>query len=187
MTPNLEEARRFLAMVAPKGPITFQTFSDRKPEGWFDPLARVFHGTLDEHAPDLIRFSEAGAGVFFMVNQGDGVVRQGRKTCRRTENVIAVRALFVDLDGAPLQPLIECPEPPKIIVESSPERYHGYWPGILCPLQAFVPAQLGLAKHFGGDESVADLPRVMRLPGFPHQKGEPFMTRILLPTVEGRP
>lgn len=184
MTPNLEETRRFLAMVAPTGPITFQTFSDRKAKVGPDPLARVFHGTLDEHAPNLIQLSEAGAGVFFMVNEGDGVVHEGRKTCRTKDNVVAVRALFVDLDGAPLPPLIECPEPPKIIVESSPGRYHGYWHGIPCPLDAFEPAQIALARRFGGDESVCDLPRVMRLPGFPHQKGEPFMTRVLAPALE---
>lgn len=187
MNPNIDEARRFLAIVAPTGAITFQTFSDRKAKAGPDPLARVFHGTLDEHAPSLIRLSEAGAGVFFMVNEGDGIVRKGRKTCRTKDNVIAVRALFVDLDGAPLPPLGECAAPPKIIVESSPGRYHGYWPGLPCPLDAFEPAQVALARRFGGDESVSDLPRVMRLPGFAHQKGEPFMTKIILPTVEGRP
>lgn len=185
MTPNLKEARRFLAMVAPTGPITFQTFSDRKPKGR-DPLARVLHGTLDEHTPELIQLNEAGAGVFFMVNEGDGIIHKGKKTCRVTENVVAVRALFVDLDGAPLQPLIECPLPPKIIVESSPGHYHGYWPGIPCSLEAFAPSQVGLARRFGGDESVADLPRVLRLPGFLHQKGEPFMTRLILPSSEGQ-
>lgn len=184
MTPNLDEARRFLAMVAPTGPITFQTFSDRKAKVGPDPLARVVHGTLDEHAPNLIQLSEAGAGVFFMVNEGDGIVKNGRSTCRTKENVVAVRALFVDLDGAPLDPLVASQVPPHIVVESSPGRYHGYWLGFRCPLEAFEPAQVSLAKHFQGDESVCDLPRVMRVPGFVHQKGEPFMTRVIRPAQE---
>src|SRR5512141_268531 len=56
---------------------------------------------------------------------------------------------------------------------------HGYWPGIHCPLDAFEAAQVALARKFSGDESVSDLPRVMRLPGFFHQKREPFMSRII--------
>jgi hypothetical protein len=31
---------------------------------------------------------------------------------------------------------------------------------------------------FGGDPKVSDLARVMRVPGFFHQNGEPFMTRL---------
>lgn len=46
------------------------------------------------------------------------------------------------------------------------------------PLDAFKPAQRALAGKFQGDTSVCDLPRVMRLPGFVHRKGEPFVTRI---------
>jgi hypothetical protein len=36
-----------------------------------------------------------------------------------------------------------------------------------------------LAKQFNSDLSVKDLARVMRLPGFWHQKGDPFQTRIV--------
>ncbi|MBK7079424.1 MAG: hypothetical protein IPH55_01405 [Betaproteobacteria bacterium] len=119
--------------------------------------------------------------MFVMVNEGDGVVHEGSKTCRTAANVKQVRALFVDLDGAPLQPVAAAAVPPDIVVNSSPGKYHGYWLGVSCPLDAFTPAQLALAEKFGGDPSVNDLPRVMRLPGFFHQKGEPFMTRIIKP------
>jgi len=36
-----------------------------------------------------------------------------------------------------------------------------------------------LAERFAGDPLVSDLPRVMRLPGFYHQKNEPFLTHIV--------
>jgi RecA-family ATPase len=44
----------------------------------------------------------------------------------------------------------------------------------------FKRTQIALAKLFESDASVCDLPRVMRLPGFPHQKNpqKPFITQI---------
>lgn len=181
MTPQPSEAQRFLDLLAPGELFTFQTYSDKKGKDRFDPLARVLHGSLSQHEEELVALSAQGAGVFVMVNRGDGLKHNGRKTCRTTENVMAVRALFVDLDGAPLAPVLEAAVPPAIVIESSPGRYHGYWPGVQCPLEAFEPGQIALARHFDGDDSVSDLPRVMRLPGFIHQKGAPFMTRIIRP------
>jgi len=184
ITPDLDQARRFLELLDPRGVFTFQTFSDRKEDkkGSFDPNARVFHGTLDEHGPRLVELNQQGVGVFVMVNEGDGVVHDGFKTCRTKANVIAVRALFVDLDGAPLEPVLEA-LPPDIVVESSPGKWHGYWLDDGAPLEDFERRQKQLAAKFNGDPSVHDLPRVMRVPGFFHFKGEPFMSQLVRPEV----
>ncbi|MGH8603344.1 MAG: DNA-primase RepB domain-containing protein, partial [Gammaproteobacteria bacterium] len=64
-------------------------------------------------------------------------------------------------------------------MESSPGKYHVYWLVSDCPLESFPPAQKALAAKYGGDPVVHDLTRVMRLPGFFHQKKEPFLTRII--------
>jgi hypothetical protein len=48
-------------------------------------------------------------------------------------------------------------------------------------LYEFKPIQVALAKALGTDEKICDLPRVMRLPGFFHLKGEPFRTQLLMP------
>lgn len=117
-----------------------------------------------------------------MVNAGDGVVHDGANTCRTTANVIKVRALFVDLDGAPITPVLSCPLPPDWAVQSSPGRWHAYWKVQECPLAAFTSAQSALAVKFGGDPIVKDLPRVMRVPGFVHRKAAPFTSRLYLPT-----
>ena len=106
-----------------------------------------------------------------MINQGDF---RGRSA----SNVVAVRAVFVDLDGTPISVIHDSPLKPHIIVESSPRRYHAYW-RINCPLECFKSVQQGLAHQFGGDPSVCDLSRVMRLPGFYHQKKQSFLTRII--------
>jgi hypothetical protein len=179
MAPDLNITKAFLSLVDPDGIFTFQTFSDSNEKS--SMLNCVRHGTLDEHHVELTRLQKLGAGVFFMVNRGDGVVHEGSKTCRTMKSVVAVRALFIDLDGAPIEPVLKAEMPPHIVVESSPGRWHGYWLTNDCPLNAFKPYQQQIAAKFGGDMSVNDLPRVMRLPGFLHQKAKPFMARVVYP------
>lgn len=179
LIPNAAAAKAFIKMLAPDGIVTFQTFDDdkvRKNMG----LARVFHGTLDQYIDELTRLQQQGAGVFMMVNKGDGVIHAGNKTCRCASNVIAVRSLFADLDGEPLEPLLKCSQP-DIIVESSPGKWHCYYPTSDCPLEEFPLRQKQIAQKFNSDPKVHDLPRVMRLPGFWHQKDTPFMSRIIFP------
>ncbi|GAC1621119.1 MAG: hypothetical protein NVS9B10_03540 [Nevskia sp.] len=165
-----KDASIFLAALDVPGAVfSFQTFDDTPAKR--PGFAQVNHGALADHTRYLARMNERGAGVFVTVNETDGM---GRKA----KNVQRVRALFVDLDGAPLAPVLASPLPAHIIVESSPDRWHAYWLIRDCPLDQFKPAQKKLAAHFHGDDKVIDLPRVMRLPGFIHRKGEPFRTRI---------
>lgn len=168
-TRDVAAARAFLNVLAEGEQVTFQTFEDtpqKRPE-----LAEIVHGDPDD-GPLMQRLellNHHGAGVFWTVNRTDG---QGR----RATNVTAVRALFVDLDGAPIGPVEQCAAEPHAVVESSPGRFHAYWLVSDCPLDKFRAAQASLAARFDGDASVIDLPRVMRLPGFIHNKGDPFVT-----------
>ena len=177
--PDKAEAERFLKALDPQATFfTFQTFdddSDRKDH----KLACILHGTLDEHWDALARLNAKGAGVFVTINETDG---KGRKA----ENIVRVRCLFVDLDGAPIPdsgPL------PHIIVETSPGHWHVYWrvywPVVSQGLIEFADKQRALIALHGGDPVVCDLPRVMRLPGFFHLKREPSLVRIL--TVNSHP
>jgi hypothetical protein len=169
--PDLAMAARFLtALDSTTTSFTFQTFDDNA-DLKRKNLAFVFHGSLDQHAGSLIALQRKGAGVFVTVNETDG---KGRKT----ENVTRVRAFFLDLDGAPLGP-VEDWEPPHIVCETSPGRWHTYWLVDNCPLDGFRQVQKDLIATFGGDDCIHDLPRVMRLPGFYHQKGNPYMVRMI--------
>jgi len=177
-TPDLAMARRFLlALDEEAEAFTFQTFDDEKDGDHQDrSLARVLHGPLDEVADRLTRINRGGGGVFVTINETD---LKGRTA----DNIRRVRALFVDLDGAPL------PESwslaPHLVIESSPGRWHAYWITDGCPLEKFSVVQEALAAKYRGDASVKDLPRVMRLPGFWHMKRKhpakatPFQTRII--------
>ena len=152
---------------------------------WLDPAADAWHlrtfpdagtgpghnytGTLDQHAAALAADNAVGRGCFVVINEG------GHKAA----DITRTRALFADLDGADLEPVLAGPLLPHIVVESSPARWHCYW---LCdglPLDQFRGVQQAIAARFGSDPSVIDLPRVMRLPGLVHHKGEPFLSHIV--------
>ena len=168
MTPELarKHTDRFLNRFS--GKKTFQTFDDKKgPDGkGRGRLAKIIH----DDETYLKNINDQGAGVFLTINETDG---KGRET----RNITKVRAIYVDLDGAPVTPVLE--EMPHIVVESSPGKFHGYWLVKDFPLEAFKATQQRLIKKFGGDKAVCDLPRVMRVPGYVHHKGEPFTTQIV--------
>lgn len=130
-------------------------------------------GTFEQVSPLLKKANDMGAGIFVMVNATDG-------SGQTAANVITVRAVFVDLDGAPLEPVKLAALKPHLIVESSPNKWHAYWfVDSQFPKELFTPVQKAIAKMFSGDLHVCDLPRIMRLPGFYHHKGEPFLSRIV--------
>jgi hypothetical protein len=178
LVPDRSEAERFLVTLDPTTTeFTFQIFDDnhdRKAaaEGK-DKFARVLNGTLARHWRALCRFNALGAGIYVTINRTDLKGRQ-------IENIVEVRWLFADLDGAPVPN--GCP-PTVMRVESSAGKWHLYFrPGDRA-LAAFESAQRAIAAYCHGD-AVHDLPRVLRLPGFIHRKvkegvaSPPFMTRI---------
>ena len=181
LSPSFDKAALFLeALAGQDAQFTFQTFDDvkerlaaNKKEKGYDPFARVYNGTFNQHKDALAALNAKGAGVYVTVNQTD---LKGRKEA----NIVKVRALFVDLDGSPIQPIQDLPEDlhPHIIIDSSPNRYHAYWLVNNCELTQFTPLQQALVAKFNGDKNVCDLPRVMRLPGFSHNKGKSFITHI---------
>jgi hypothetical protein len=176
--PDREEARKFLRRLDPDcDEFVFQTFDDSQTQR--NPaLARTLHGTLDQHWSTLESLSRQGAGIFVCINK---INRLGKRT---KENVIALRAYFADFDK--LNPatiksnLKSFGLMPHVIVKSSPGKWHVYWFIDGVPLEEFTSTQERLAAVLGSDPSVKDLPRVMRLPGFLHQKDRcaPFLVRI---------
>jgi putative DNA primase/helicase len=169
--PDYTIAKQFLDLLAPDGNVkTFQVFDEAK-KNRIRPA--IFHGELNEHSDHLADLNLRGAGIFATINRTDG---KGRKQ----KNIVGITAVFVDLDGSPLDPARKWKLKPHLIVESSHGKYHLYWfvtPDF--PLDKFTPIQKALAAKFNGDPQVCDVSRVMRLPGFYHCKGELFLTRII--------
>jgi hypothetical protein len=175
-----EAARTHLQYLDPDTEeFTFQTFTDveerrkyfemnPRTKRLFDPLARVFHGTLDQYWAPLADLSRQGAGVFVTVNR---TTLQGR---RNTENIVAVRVYVADCDEIDADTikanLMALGLMPHLVIQTSEGKWRVYWLVDDAPLEGFKLTQNKLNLLMGSDKSVNDLPRVLRLAGFPHQK-----------------
>jgi hypothetical protein len=182
---DVDMARRFLNLLDPHGVFTFQTFPERK--GAPGTLARALHGRFEDVQQELVKLNRQGAGVFVMVNQGDGIPHAGR-TCRCAANVKRIRAYTLDLDGPPLDAVLAASAKPHILVQTSPGKWHVYWlvdgPEVHDGNRAEIAhsyheEQVALATTFGADKNACDLARVLRMPGFLHQKSVPYLARLL--------
>lgn len=178
---RIKQISQFFDFVAPDGKIAIQTFDenkDRKAAGIRrTDLHRVFPSVTTEHFDEIFALNSAGAACCCTINETDG---KGR----RNENVTRIRFVFCDLDQGGVEKLqrimADHSRPPHMIIESSPGKYHVYWKvDDSVKLEHFTPIQRALAENYGGDPAVKDLARVMRIPGLYHNKGAPFLTRIV--------
>jgi len=137
----------------PNAVFSFQTFDDRTDGPNRPELIRVLHATRDQLPavwPKLVQLNAGGAGVFVTVNCTNGRGRKG-------SDITRVRALYVDLDKAPLEPVLASARPPHIVVATSPGKFHCYWLVEGMPLEDFRGAQEVLIDAFGGDLKVKSL------------------------------
>ncbi|MBK6470366.1 MAG: hypothetical protein IPF94_06425 [Betaproteobacteria bacterium] len=168
ITPNRAEAERFLNLIEPGGDFWFQTQLEPRPPGRGRP--NILRGTLDQVWTRLVGLNAQHHAIWVQINAATG---------RKDDEVFRLRGYFVDIDDGDGSLLLNSPEQPDIIVETSPGKYHGHWRTKGGPLDEFKSRQLALAARFGGDTTVCNLGRVMRLPGFVHWKGEPFLSHIM--------
>ena len=176
LRPSREAAQPYLDLFGSW--ICAQTFDDGPAKRPY--LARTIHGQIDDLWPLLVELNEAGAGIFATINQ----VRSDAP--RRAENVERVRAFAADCDDPQRREAVERAVArrgvaPSLVVETSPGKRHYYWRTDNCPLERFKPMQQAIAAALGTDPSICDLPRVLRLPGFVHRKGAPFLVRVVTP------
>lgn len=169
LTHNMAEAGHFLSLLDETAEtFCFRVFDDNEKRK-DARLAGKFEGSLEQVWPQLLASQSRGCGVYVVANAGE----------QTNDTIYKVRAVFADTDGAPLDPILSCGLEPHIVVESSPGKWHVYWLVDGLPLAAFRDVQRSIAAQFGTDKSVNDLARVMRLPGMFHQKGAPFLARII--------
>lgn len=158
MKQSLEMAQEFLYALDPTTDVfTFQTFDDGRGN---KSLARIRHGTLKDCFSWLAGLNNQGAGIFVMAQKGDG-------SGRNNKAVTGIRCVFNECDHgwAAKSPLT-----PQLVVSTSPGRTQEYF---LCEglsLDEFGPIQARLIADYGSDPNAADLARVLRVPGFLHNK-----------------
>lgn len=176
MKIDVDAAKRHLELLAGRSDpvVAWQVFDDAKTN---PKLARGFHGRLDDVLPRLIEAQRKGCGVFVSVNSTDG-------RARRKENMRHARALFLDLDGAPLPET--WPVAPDLIVHSSSvdgiDKFQCWW--LLQPTEdwdRWQRMQLALADCYDGDRKCALVTQVGRCAGFWHQKcpDQPWQVKII--------
>lgn len=168
---DLNQAEHFLKLLDPMvEAFTFQTFGEGQARD-AGQLTRVLHGSIGELAGELMQLNNGGAGVFVTINETDGTGK------RKKENITRVRAIWLDDDNTYKG---GCPLPPNIYVETSPNRSHHYWlfEGELSPSQ-FQALMRTMVVSYGGDANATDLARVMRVPGFYHNKGKPRIVQLI--------
>lgn len=176
MTIDLQAARRHLDLVSgePDPVVSWQVFDDSKTNS---SLARGFHGRLEEVLPMLRTAQARGCGVYVAVNETDGAGR-------RKENMRFARAVFLDLDGAPLPE--SWPIDPDLIIHSSShdriDKYQCWW--LIDPTDdwaAWRAMQMALADRYGGDRKCTLITQVGRVAGFYHLKrpDDPWKVRIV--------
>ena len=163
---DFEECKAFLELLAPEpdAELHFRAFYDRKPKKG----AFKWAGTPDKVWDQCVAHNKATRGVYVVVNAG------GQTKAKITH----VRALFADFDEGP--PSREPALPPSIIIQSSPGKLHYYWLTAApeeITLFEFSRFQDAIASEYGADKACKDLPRVLRLPGLYHLKGEPHLVR----------
>ena len=99
--PELSMAKHFLTHLDDtQEQFVFEIIEEPKPLSRIPRIHRYF-GSFEEHQENLAKANLEGYGVFVAINATDG-------KCRKKENVTKVRALFVDLDGSLLQPILDC-------------------------------------------------------------------------------
>lgn len=135
------------------------------------PVRFNYRGTLPDLFKTLDAKNRAGWAVYYSVNETDG---HGR----RLENMTGARAVALDLDGEPLPKKWKLR--PHVITESSPGKFQCLWAiRTTTDFSRHRNIMQRLAYRYGGDRGIADITRVLRLPGFLHQKRKPFRSRII--------
>lgn len=133
-------------------------------------------GTLAALAPQLIDYNSRGYGIFMTVN---AMKPTGARTL---DNVEYIRAHVIDLDDAltaqdSYQRAVNSSTPPHFAVQSSQGKYHLYW--LVQPYignDFYTLQQRKLCQLYDSDPNVIDATRVMRVPGFMHNKHDPQLT-----------
>lgn len=154
------QAVRFLHALGRDGTFAFRALPDQKDSA---APAKPLSGCFESQKQELRRLNDQGYGVFVQINASDG---KGIAAA----NIRGATCFFVDFDGTPFENISRLALTPHIVVETSPGKRHYYWRVDDIPLDRFSLIQRRLIALLGSDKSVHDLPRVMRLPGFLHQK-----------------
>lgn len=160
-----------------------QTFDDNDTDEKDNSLIRCGK-PLEFTKDELKNLNKKGAGIYFTVNQ----FPEGR---RRQTDCVGINAWYAESDTLPIEVqrenLRNSPLPPSFIVKSK-KSLHAYWLAKDATKENFIKIQMGLRDKFQGDTTMKDIARVLRIPGFLHQKdrANPVLVEILEANPENK-
>ena len=126
--------------------------------------------------------NKKGAGIYFTPNQFPTGERKAN-LCK------GVNAWIVDCDDGTkpdqLKRIEQSPVQPSFVIESK-NGYHLYFLSKDAKIENYQTIVKGLIEYFKGDKACKDISRVLRVPGFLHQKDakSPFMVKIVKTSPE---
>lgn len=130
---------------------------------------------FDSIIPNLVNLNAENWGVFFVVNGGG-------QTDKEVLSAGCAQAQFMEIDDLPFDEQLEkinaFPLQPSVVVRTK-KSMHCYWLLRDGDITRFRNIQLKLIKHFGSDAVVKNESRVMRLPNFYHNKGDPVLVQVI--------
>jgi hypothetical protein len=138
--------------------------------------------TRDSIIFELHRRNEIDNGIFFCVNEIDRKLDPQKQ--RTSKMLKKIRAVWADDDLVREQPRSDFPIPPNIVVETSKGKFHYYWLTSTDNIEQWGYVMNGIASKFDTDGNAKDLVRVLRVPGFLHQKHDTFQTHAYLGSAE---
>lgn len=153
---------------SPDDIICLRLFDDKK-TGKLPPKEYSFRvNEYGKYADELQKLNEQGYGVFFVVNGGG----------TKDDEISKIFAQFMENDDMDFEEQWEMinafPLKPSFVVQTR-KSLHTYWLVKDAEVEKFRPVQKQLIAHFKSDKSIVNESRVMRLPGFYHNKKEPVM------------
>lgn len=170
---NLKQATRFLQALDPDAKVfCFQQINDKE-----NRALKARHLPIDK-IDTLVPRSENEFGTFVTINE----IEKGKP--RTAENVTRVRTISIDQDTPTKNPR-RWPLRPTLTVNSSPGKfqYHFCLVENGAPVDPYHAESLKrhIAKtHKGLDAGgVAGPNRVMRVPGFFHNKKDPYLVKLI--------
>ncbi len=170
-TPNLDISKSFLDILDPDDiDFSFIAYSDIRDD---ERPTRRGRGTLNEWGDAMLEWNADQYSICVAINQ----IKPGKT--RQEKDVQRVRAVIVDDDAQRNKPRTKWPMKPSIVVESSRGKYHYYWLCSGLTSTQFRLVQETLTKNHGHDPQLKAANLVLRMPGFLHQKGDPFRTQLI--------
>ena len=174
---NTLQTEMYISLLAgePDAKVTFAVVPEAP--GMRDKAFHV-HDIFENCEEKLRAYNDQGCGIFMAVN---GMDFEGR--CK--DNVVSVRAVWVDLDHCATLP--EFRLEPSVITRTK-KGFHVYWvvdaeDAAGLSVNAAIKLCEGVNKRIvqahGGDPKACDAARILRVPGFNHMKDGAHMVEMV--------